>query len=122
MHAHWKSVVHLDLMPEDFLLEGGHLKIRDFGVSKLLSGEEMPEISAYMSPEAISGKERLSEKADIWALGCILYELLTHRCPFDPNSQNLAHEIMNAKQGPIPAGFSKQLDMVIGWCLSKQKG
>ena len=95
--------MHLDLKPENFLLEGGNLKIRDFGVSKLLSGEDMPSISAYMSPEAVSGKERLSEKADIWALGCIFYELLTHRCPFDLTNK----DIMNGDHGPIPAGFSK---------------
>ena len=98
------------------MLEGGCIKIRDFGISKLLSGEEMPTISAYMSPEAVSGKERLSEKADIWALGCILFELVTHKCPFE--GKNLADLIMNVPHETIRF---KKLDKVISWCLEKQK-
>ena len=95
--AHEKKIVHRDLKPANVKVKaGGVVKVLDFGLAKLppaegrATGEDAPTISMmgtqagailgtapYMSPEQARGKPNIDKRADVWAFGVVLYEMLT---------------------------------------------
>lgn len=99
--AHDQDIIHRDLKPENILLtthrgEDNYVKILDFGIAKLKhpDGQQGPQLTQagivygtpeYLSPEQAQADD-LDHRTDIYALGCILFEMLTGRVPFDANS------------------------------------
>ncbi|MGH9260904.1 MAG: serine/threonine-protein kinase, partial [Acidimicrobiales bacterium] len=91
-YAHRHGVVHRDIKPENILLHGGHALVADFGIALAVSrsegGTRMTETGMslgtphYMSPEQAMGEREITPKSDIYALGCVLYEMLTAEPPF----------------------------------------
>jgi eukaryotic-like serine/threonine-protein kinase len=89
-YAHARGVVHRDIKPENILLEAGHAVVADFGVALAMSppdgalgeGRIVVGTPAYMSPEQASGEIVLDGRSDLYALACVLYEMLAGEPPF----------------------------------------
>ncbi len=96
-YAHGRGFVHRDIKPENILLSGGHAFIADFGIARAVStvgGDRLTETGiaigtpAYMSPEQFLATDPVDGRTDIYALGCVLYEMLAGVPPFTgPNAQ-----------------------------------
>jgi serine/threonine-protein kinase len=90
-HAHARGVIHRDIKPENILLAGGRAVIADFGIAHALDaagGERLTATGlalgtpAYMSPEQAAGSSQPDARSDIYALGCVAYEMLAGAPPF----------------------------------------
>lgn len=88
-YAHEQGIVHRDLKPANlFLGQDGKLRLGDFGIARdsdataLTASGSTVGTQAYMAPEQITGKRPISNKTDLYALGCVLFEMLTGRVPF----------------------------------------
>jgi len=98
VYAHERGVVHRDIKPGNILLSDGHARIADFGVARALGAAGAGDATAtglavgtprYMSPEQ-AGAGEVDGRSDTYALGCVLYEMLSGDAPFDgPTPQSL---------------------------------
>lgn len=93
-YAHARGVVHRDVKPANILLEAGHAVVADFGIGRALDVAGDTRLTRtgmivgtprYMSPEQASG-ERLDGRADLYSLGCVIFEMIAGRPPFDGES------------------------------------
>ncbi|MEE1503179.1 MAG: Stk1 family PASTA domain-containing Ser/Thr kinase [Acutalibacteraceae bacterium] len=120
-HAHDKGVVHRDVKPQNImLLENGTIKVADFGIARFSHSESRTVTEKaigsvhYISPEQAKG-ELTDEKADIYSVGIMLYEMLTGKLPFDAdNAVSVALMQVNSEAQPprtinerIPVGFEQ---------------
>jgi serine/threonine-protein kinase len=103
-YAHRKGVIHRDIKPENILLHDGQALVADFGIALAATttgGSRMTETGMslgtphYMSPEQAMGEREISARTDIYALGCVLYEMLTGEPPFTgPTAQAIVARVM----------------------------
>lgn len=120
-HAHDKGVVHRDVKPQNImLLENGTIRVADFGIARFSHSESRTVTEKaigsvhYISPEQAKG-ELTDEKADIYSVGIMLYEMLTGKLPFDgDNAVSVALMQVNTDAEPprtinpkIPVGFEQ---------------
>jgi TolB-like protein len=98
-YAHKQGVIHRDIKPENIMLSGSHALVADFGIARaieLTAEDRLTETGlvlgtpAYMSPEQVTTSGRIDGRSDIYALGCVTYEMLAGAPPFTgPTAQAL---------------------------------
>jgi serine/threonine-protein kinase len=131
-YGHGHKIMHRDLKPGNVLLdEDGEPLVSDFGLAKLQDGEteltRMGDIlgtTPYMSPEQADGRlDQLGPPTDVWALGVMLYELLTGRRPFmGGNSEEIKRHIRQSdppRPRLVKAGLDRSLETIVLGCLEK---
>ena len=126
--AHAHEIVHRDLKPANIhILPSGKVKIMDFGLARLSSSEMTTTgmvmgTPHYMSPEQVRGA-KADARSDIFALGCVLYEILTGRKPFDAESMHaVLFKIMQEEPVPLheaAPGTPEALVQVVERSLAK---
>jgi eukaryotic-like serine/threonine-protein kinase len=129
-YAHRHGVVHRDIKPANLLLEAsGRLKLTDFGVARMQDSEATRTQGAmvgtlkYMAPEQVQG-QKIDTRADLFAVGVILYQLLTDERPFDgENEFAIIHQIIGHTP-PAPSSIDARLpsaiDAVVARALAKK--
>ena len=126
------GVLHRDIKPENILLSSGHALVADFGIARAIDAagsERLTETGLalgtphYMSPEQASGGRVLDARSDLYALGCVLYEMLAGEPPFNgPSAQAI---MARHAVDPVPplrtirSTISPALDAVVGKALAK---
>eukprot|EP00793_Prasinoderma_coloniale_P005953 PRCOL_00004427-RA len=125
-YVHDQKVLHRDLKTQNvFLHRNGTIKLGDFGIARQMDAPmdmAMTVIGTpyYMSPELMEGKA-YGYKSDVWALGCVLYELATLKHAFDANDMNgLVMKIVRGRVLPVPMHYSPELRALICKLLSKR--
>ena len=126
--AHAAGLVHRDIKPANIVLSGGEVKVLDFGIARAhdASGAARTQAvlgtAAYLSPELASGGQA-GPQADLYALGCVLFEMLTGAPPFTADSAlGVAYRQVHDDPGPPSArlpGLSPQLDWITTRLLAK---
>jgi serine/threonine protein kinase/tetratricopeptide (TPR) repeat protein len=128
-YAHSQGVIHRDIKPENILLAGDHTFVADFGIAKAkdAAGEQLTSTGllvgtpAYMSPEQASGERKLDARSDIYALGCVLYEMLAGEPPFTGTSTQAVIAKRMATPAPsvrtlrhsVPAHVERAIDRAL---------
>ncbi|HEX8351675.1 MAG TPA: protein kinase, partial [Pyrinomonadaceae bacterium] len=141
--AHGSGIIHRDVKPENLMLdEEGHVKVLDFGIAKQVAAApavdtEAPTsahvntasgvvlgTSTYMSPEQVRGLD-LDGRTDVWSLGCVLYEMLAGRPPFEEkNFGDLVVSILHGEPPPLASlagGERVEVEPLVLRALSKDR-
>eukprot|EP00961_Rhodomonas_salina_P189207 2552754-Rhodomonas_salina.1 len=133
LHAMQPPVLHRDLKPSNIMLcNDDRVVIVDLGLSKELTGAEtsmtfqtdgaLVGTPAYVSPEQAGGLDGLDERVDVWAIGVILYELLSGKRPFESedNFLQLLHRIQHDRVKPVP-NLTSSLNKFLLKALAKDR-
>jgi serine/threonine protein kinase len=123
-HLHARGLAHLDVRPENVIVTpDGEVKLVDFGIAQaagsmqeLADGSRLDNI-AYLAPEQVCG-EPVGAATDVFALGCVVYELLAGRPPFasveEPAAMNAAIRV-RLEQAPVPPSIARGGDALPAW-------
>lgn len=124
--ASTQKVIHRDIKPGNVMLsKDGSIKLGDFGLCRTLGdlSEAKTNVGTplYMAPEVLS-KKPYTEKADIWSLGCVIYELCALQPPFvAQNMDSLKIKVAQNQRPPIPSHYSQTLRSIIDQMLSSNQ-
>jgi eukaryotic-like serine/threonine-protein kinase len=133
-YAHDRGVLHRDVKPENILLADGRALVADFGLARAIGAADYRKLTEtgvvlgtiyYMSPEQLGGHRDLDQRADIYSLGCILYEMLTGEPPYTGSFHEVVRRIIRA---PLPsvqrlrANVPSAVDQAICRAMAKSAG
>jgi serine/threonine-protein kinase len=131
-YAHRHDVIHRDIKPENILLHDGAALVADFGIALAVTaagGQRMTQTGLslgtpqYMSPEQAMGEKKVDGRADIYAVGCVLYEMLTGEPPFTgPTVQAIVAKVMTehaARVSTVRDKVPPHVEMAIEKALAK---
>ena len=136
-YAHGQGVVHRDIKPDNVMLSGGAAVVADFGIAKAVSaaqtggaGSTITQTGAgvgtpaYMAPEQAVGDPSSDHRADLYSFGCLAYEVLTGKPPFDGMSM---HQLIVAHMTTVPRPVTEARDdvpmsvgLAVMQCLEKE--
>jgi len=130
--AHSLGIVHRDIKPANFFITRGNdgrqlLKVLDFGISKtpmgntnLTATQSVMGTPAYMSPEQMRSSRDVDHRADIWALGVVLFELLQGAPPFGGDTfSSMVIKVVNDPLPRLSVQLPGELDAIVYRCLEK---
>lgn len=123
LYLHERKILHRDLKTQNIFLKNGRLRLGDFGIAKVLDGTRDFANTCigtpyYMSPELFKNRP-YSYKSDVWALGCVTYEMCNLRHAFDAQSFNgLAMKILKGSYPPLSPFYSKSLRDLVSRMLN----
>ncbi len=130
-YAHKRGVVHRDVKPANILLNEGHALVADFGIARAAGGEGNAITQTglaigtpqYMSPEQATGDKGVDARTDVYALGAVLYEMLTGEPPFTGRTpQAVVARSLTERPRPLAAsreGLPPGLDALVARTLAK---
>ncbi len=124
-YAHGRGVIHRDVKPTNIMVgRDGHAKITDFGIARMRTSELKTMTGMilgsprYMSPEQVSGK-RADHRSDIFALGVVLYEMLTGQPPFQADTvHGVMYQTMSANP-PAPSTLRQSIPPILDFVVAK---
>jgi serine/threonine protein kinase len=129
--AHEENIIHRDIKPANVMVDAkGRAKVMDFGLARLTEASRLTKTNtamgtvAYMSPEHAQGFE-VDTRTDIWALGCVLYEMISGQRPFQGQyDQALLYEIVHEEPTALTGlrtGVPVELEFIVNECLAKDR-
>ncbi|KAG0724521.1 Serine/threonine-protein kinase Nek1 [Chionoecetes opilio] len=125
-YVHDRKILHRDIKSQNiFLTDDGRVRLGDFGIAKILnSSSELARTCIgtpyYLSPEMCENKP-YNNKSDIWALGCVLYEMLTLRHAFEANNmKSLLLRIIKGVYSPIAARYSRDIRLLLSQIFQRE--
>ncbi len=130
-YAHERGIVHRDIKPANILLSAGHALVADFGIARAISGDGRALTQTglaigtpqYMSPEQAMGQSDIDGRVDIYALGCVLYEMIAGEPPFSgPTAQAVIARSLTETARPLNAtreGLAPRVTALVSRALAK---
>ncbi len=129
-YAHERGIIHRDIKPANIMISRGHALVADFGIARAMDTQTAITRTGlavgtpqYMSPEQATGAASIDGRSDVYALGCVVYEMLVGEPPFTgPNPQTIMARSLTETPRPLSAsrtGLPATLDAVVARALAK---